>query len=154
VAQDVGKVASLTLIESGTSDIAKDDPRVTAFHYAVRGLWAYPLADDEEQLRALFRIIQPDQPFPTPLPPPLQAFAKHLKHFRPPAESVVPEQVLKAAPFRKLHVSGGHSPAYEGITDRLAERLGGERIVIKGGGHMPQRTGEAFNAALQRFLVG
>ncbi len=153
VAQHVSKVATLTIIESGTSDIAKDDPAVTAFHYAVLGLAAHPPADDEQFLRALFRIIQPNQPLPPELPPPLRAFARHLRHFRVPAEAQVPEQLLREAPLRKLHVSGGHSPAYEGITNRLAERLGGERIVIPGAGHMPQRTGAPFNAALIRFLT-
>jgi len=153
VAKDVGKVASLTLIESGTSDIAKDNPDVTAFHYAALGLAAHPPADEEEYLRTLFRIIQPDQPLPADLPPPLRAFAKHLKNFRSPSEAIVPERLLKEATFPKLHVSGGHSAAYEAITDRLAERLGGERAVVRGGGHTPQRTGEPFNSVLGQFLT-
>lgn len=154
VAQDTSRVASLTLIESGTSDIAKDDPRVTAFHYATLGLALRPPADDEAHLRTLFRILEPTRPLPDPLPPPLRVFASHLRHFRSPSECAVPERELNAAPFRKLHVSGGHSAAYEGITDCLAARLGGERVVIEGGGHAPQRTGEPFNAVLRRFLAG
>src|SRR5471030_882624 len=154
VAKNVSKVASLTIIESGTSDIAKDDPDVTAFHYAVLGLAANPPADDEAFLRTLFRIIQPTQSLPPELPPPLKAFSRHLKHFRFPAEAVVPEHILKEAPFRKFHLSGGHSPAYEGITNRLAERLGGKRVVIHGGGHTPQTTGGQFNSALGDFLAG
>lgn len=154
VARDPDSVASLTLIESGTSAIAKDDPRVTAFHYATLGLAAYPPVDDEAHLRALFRILEPTQPLPDPLPPPLRVFAGHLRHFRSPSEAVVPVRELSAASFPKLHVSGGHSAAYEGITDALAARLGGERVVIEGGGHAPQRTGERFNAVLQRFLAG
>lgn len=154
VAQAPLKVASLTIIESGTSDIAKDDPAVTAFHYAVLGLAAHPPEDSETFLRTLFRIIEPSRPLPPVLPPPLQAFAQHLPQFRFPAEAVVPEQALRDAGIRFLHVSGGHSAAYEGITDRLAQRLGGERITIAGGGHMPQSTGEPFNAALTQFLHG
>lgn len=154
VAQVTGKVASLTIIESGTSDIARDDPAVTAFHYATLGLAAHPPADDEEFLRTLFRIIEPSRALPPALPPPLQAFARHLSTFRFPAEAKVPEQVLRNSGMRYLHVSGGHSPAYEGITDRLAERLGGQRIVIAGAGHMPQQTGLPFNTALAAFLRG
>src|SRR5471032_2866727 len=107
VAKTASQVASLTIIESGTSDIAKDDPAVTAFHYAVLGLAAHPLADAEQYLRALFRIIQPTQPLPPVLPPPLQAFARHLAHFRFPAEAVVPEEALCNAGIPYLHVSGG-----------------------------------------------
>jgi pimeloyl-ACP methyl ester carboxylesterase len=154
VARVASKVASLTIIESGTSDIAKDDPAVTAFHYAVLGLAANPPADDEQYLRTLFRIIEPTRPLPPVLPPPLQAFARHLAHFRFPAEAVVPDEVLRNAGVPYLHVSGGHSAAYEGITDRLARRLGGERIVIEGGGHAPQQTGASFNAALEKFIRG
>ena len=152
VAKVASRVASLTIIESGTSDIARDDPAVTAFHYAVLGLAAHPPADEEQYLRALFRIIEPARPLPLVLPPTLQAFARHLKHFRFPAEAVVPEEELRNAGIPYLHVSGGHSVAYEGITDRLAQRLGGERIVIEGGGHMPQQTGAPFNAALEKFI--
>ncbi|OUL80519.1 alpha/beta fold hydrolase [Paraburkholderia hospita] len=154
VARDCARVASLTLIESGTSAIAKNDPRVTAFHYATLGLAAHPPAEDEAYLRALFRILEPTQPLPEPLPPPLRVFASHLRHFRSPSEAVVPERELSVAHLPKLHVSGGHSAAYEGITDALAARLGGERVVIEGGGHAPQRTGERFNAVLRRFLSG
>ncbi|MRW94160.1 alpha/beta fold hydrolase [Duganella sp. FT80W] len=154
VAQVTDKVASLTIIESGTSDIAKDDPAVTAFHYATLGLAAQPPKNDEEFLRTLFRIIEPSRPLPPTLPPPLQAFARHLPKFRFPAAARVPEQALRNAGVRYLHVSGGHSPAYEGITNRLAERLGGQRIVIEGAGHMPQQTGEPFNTALAAFLRG
>ncbi len=152
VARATANVASLTIIESGTSDIAKDDPAVTAFHYAVLGLAAHPPADNEEFLRTLFRIIEPSRALPPVLPPPLQAFAQHLPQFRFPAEAVVPEEALRDAGIPFLHVSGGHSAAYEGITDRLAQRLGGERIVIEGGGHLPQTTGEPFNSALEHFL--
>lgn len=154
VAKDVSRVASLTLIESGTSDIAKEDPRVTAFHYATLGLAAHPPADDEVYLRTLFKILEPSRPLPDPLPAPLRAFAGHLPHFRSPSEAIVPVRELAAASFPKLHISGGHSAAYEGITDALASQLGGERVVIEGGGHAPQRTGEPFNAVLRRFLSG
>ena len=154
VAQVAHKVASLTIIESGTSGIAKDDPAVTAFHYAALGLAAQPPADHVEFLRTLFRIIEPSRPLPPTLPPPLEAFARRLPKFRFPAMATVPEQVLRNAGIPYLHVSGGHSPAYEGITNRLAERLGGRRIVIEGGGHMPQQTGLPFNTALTTFLRG
>lgn len=154
VAKVADRVASLTIIESGTSDIAKDDPAVTAFHYAVLGLAAHPPADEEQFLRTLFRIIEPGRPLPPVLPPPLRAFARHLPHFRFPAEAVVPEAALRGAGIPYLHVSGGHSAAYEGITDCLAARLGGRRIVIEGGCHMPQQTGAPFNAALEQFIQG
>lgn len=148
-----GKCGSLTLIESGTSDVAKDDPRVTAFHYAVLGLNASPPADDEEYLRTLFRIIEPNNPLPSPLPPPLRQFAAHLRNFRAPALAHLPMEEVAAVTDRKLHVSGGHSAAYEGITDRLCRDLGGERVVIPQGGHAPQRLGPVFNDALVRFLL-
>ncbi|MCP3727571.1 alpha/beta hydrolase [Paraburkholderia sp. CNPSo 3272] len=154
VAKDVSRVASLTLIESGTSDIAKEDARVTAFHYATLGLAAHPPADDETYLRTLFRILEPSRALPDPLPAPLSAFAGHLRHFRSPSEAVVPVHELATAAFSKLHISGGHSDAYEGITDALGSQLGGERVVIAGAGHAPQRTGEPFNAVLRRFLGG
>ena len=59
---------------------------------------------------------------------------------------------LSAAPFPKLWISGGHSPAYEAIMDALAGQVGGRRETIPGGGHAPQRLGTVFNDLLETFL--
>jgi pimeloyl-ACP methyl ester carboxylesterase len=71
---------------------------------------------------------------------------------RSPAEAVIPFDELAAAPFPKLVVSGGHSPAFEAVCDVLQERLGAERAVVPGAGHSVQRLGEPFNELLAEFV--
>jgi pimeloyl-ACP methyl ester carboxylesterase len=85
-------------------------------------------------------------------------------HQRMPWEAEVPIDMLAAAPFPKLVISGGWntaSPAtratagagLRAVCDVLAERIGAERAVIPGGFHSPQiEQPTAFNECLATFL--
>jgi len=64
-----------------------------------------------------------------------------------------PLEKLRAAPFAKLVISGGHSPVFEAVCDRLAERLRASRAVISGRGHTIPATGESYNERLHSFLA-
>jgi hypothetical protein len=72
---------------------------------------------------------------------------------RNPAEAVIPLDELARAPFPKLVVSGGHSPAFEAVCDVLEERLRAERAVLPGIGHSVQRLGKPFNELLTGFIL-
>ena len=146
-------VRSLTVIESGSSGVARGHPAVAAFEGALAALAADPPPDPAARVRALFAILEPAGRLPEPLPPPLLDFARRLGTFRWPSEAVIPVEQLAAAPFAKLWVSGGHSAVYEAITDALAAQVGGRRAVLRGAGHAPQRLGAPFNALLEEFLA-
>ena len=73
---------------------------------------------------------------------------------RPPWEAEIPLDVLAAADFPKLVISGDHSPAFERLCDVLAERMGARRAVIRGRGHTIPATGEPYNELLTGFLSG
>ena len=146
-------VRSLTVIESGSSSVARNHPAVAAFEGALAALAADPPPDPTARVRALFAILEPEGRLPEPLPPPLLEFGRRLSSFRWPSEAVIPVNQLAAASFPKLWVSGGHSPVHEAITDALAEQIGGQRAVLRGAGHAPQRLGEPFNAMLAVFLT-
>jgi pimeloyl-ACP methyl ester carboxylesterase len=85
-------------------------------------------------------------------------------HQRLPWEANVPVELLEAASFPKLVISGGWdtaSPAtratagagLQDVCDVLAERIGAERSVIPGAFHSPQSAQPAaFNARLAAFL--
>ena len=146
-------VRSLTVIESGSSGVARGHPAVAAFEGALAALAADPPPDPAARVRAIFAILEPAGRLPEPLPPPLLEFARRLGTFRWPSEAVIPVEQLAAAPFPKLWVSGGHSPVYEAIMDALAAQIGGRRAVLRGAGHAPQRLGAPFNALLEEFLV-
>ncbi|HEX4519773.1 MAG TPA: hypothetical protein VH063_09360, partial [Gaiellaceae bacterium] len=84
--------------------------------------------------------------------PELLQGARTLMVERSPAEAVIPFDELARAPFPKLVVSGGHSPAFEALCDLLEERLGAERAVLPGAGHSVQRLGAPFNELLASFV--
>jgi len=83
----------------------------------------------------------------------LLAGARHLMRERPPWEADPPLEALGRAPFRKLVISGGHSPVFERVCDVVAQRLGAERALIGGRGHTIPATGAAYNERLQAFLT-
>jgi hypothetical protein len=62
--------------------------------------------------------------------------------------------VLAAAGFPKLVISGDHSPAFEAVCNVLAERIGAERSVIAGRRHTIPSTGSAYNECVHEFLAG
>ena len=146
-------VRSLTVIESGSSGVARSHPAVAAFEGALAALVADPPPDPAARIHAVFAILEPSGRLPEPLPPPLLDFGRRLDTFRWPSEAVIPVDDLAAAPFPKRWVSGGHSPVYEAITDARAEQIGGQHVGLRGAGHAPQRLGEPFNAMLAVFLT-
>lgn len=152
-AQRPGAVWSLTMIESGASGIARGRPAVDDFERGMQDLLASPPDDLEDLFRAVFAFLEPTARFPSPLPAPLLDFAKRIRTgIRWPWDAVIPVEILLAAPFPKLIVSGGQRPVFEEVSDALAKQLDGERVIIPGG-HATQNVGSAFNAALEAFLL-
>jgi hypothetical protein len=79
---------------------------------------------------------------PSPLPPELEQGARTLMIERGPWEAEIPLAALRAAPFPKLVVSGGHNPAFDAIGDVLERELPAERVVLPGYGHsVPRHPG-------------
>jgi hypothetical protein len=64
---------------------------------------------------------------------------------------VIPVERLRAASFPKLIISGGHKDGFEAIADTLSDKIGAERLVLRGMGHSVQEVGEPFNAAVAAF---
>ena len=65
---------------------------------------------------------------------------------------MIPVAQLRAAPFPKLVISGGHSAAFEAVCDAMERELDAERAVITGGGHGVPLLGAPLNDQLERFL--
>jgi pimeloyl-ACP methyl ester carboxylesterase len=146
-------VWSLTTIESGSSRVARGNPIVDEFELRLAQLADAPPDDPAERLRLLLDILKPAPRRSRKPSQEILNFVRRLRRFRWPQEAVIPVDILAAAPFPKLWVSGGHSPAFEAITDALATQIGGRRLVLPGGGHEPQSTGAPFNDALEAFLL-
>jgi pimeloyl-ACP methyl ester carboxylesterase len=70
-------VRSLVLVEPGATSVALDEPVVAAFEEAMKDARERTrAAGPDEQVRAVFSVIEPDHPLPTPLPPPLADFGR------------------------------------------------------------------------------
>jgi pimeloyl-ACP methyl ester carboxylesterase len=147
-------VWSLTTIESGSTSVARGNPIVDEFELRLAGFARRLPGDPADRLREFLAILKPKARRSDPTNADIRSFARRLHRFRWPQDAVIPVDVLATAPFPKLWVSGDHSPLFEAITDALAAKIPGQRLVIPGGGHEPQSTGAPFNDALEAFLLG
>jgi pimeloyl-ACP methyl ester carboxylesterase len=146
-------VRSLTTIESGSSSVARGNPIVDEFELRLAGLAQALPIDPSERLQALLDILKPVPRLSRRPSPDILNFVRRLPYFHWPQDAVIPVEILAAAPFSKLWITGGHSPAFEAITDALAAQIPGRRLILLGGGHEPQATGAPFNDALEAFLL-
>jgi pimeloyl-ACP methyl ester carboxylesterase len=145
------RVRSLAVIEPPAFGVARGRPPVDELVARLEDHWTSGPRDPAEFLRGFLALVGSSIP-PGQFSPELLQGARTLMVERSPAEAVIPLEVLARAPFPKLVVSGGHSPAFEAVCDVLEDRLGAERAVLPGAGHSVQRLGEPFNALLTSFL--
>ncbi len=147
-------VRSLTISEPGCMRIAAGHPAVDA--QIASGELLYEQAQTLEPLdflRAFRGGVGSSHETPEGLSGELLAGARLLMSERPPWEADPPLRQLRAAPFAKLVISGGHSPVFEAICDAVAERLGARRETIAGRGHTIPAIGEPYNELLGSFLA-
>lgn len=146
-------VLSLILSEPGTLQLAGTPE---AAEMIANGERLYGAADSITPLDfvRMFRFgANSARETPAELPESLRRGAELAMRERPPWEGEIPLDRLAAAGFPALVVSGGHSPVFEAVCDRLAEALGAERATIEGKGHSVPETGDPYNRLLERFLA-
>lgn len=144
-------VRSLTLIESGSSSIARGRPGVDDYERRMGALAANPPSDVEELVRGVFAILDPKITLPRPLPLGMIRWGESVPSFRWPWEAQVPVEALRSAGFPILAMSGGQRAMYEEIADALADALDADRSVIPGP-HALQTVGAPFNDRLVAFI--
>jgi pimeloyl-ACP methyl ester carboxylesterase len=148
-------VLSLTVSEPGCMRVAAGNPAVDAQLAAGELLYAHahelqPL----EFLRAFRGGVGSTHDTPEELGGELLTGARLCMSERPPWEAEPPLEALRAAPFSKLVISGGHSPVFEAVCDALALGLAARRETITGRSHTIPATGRPYNALLDAFLKG
>jgi hypothetical protein len=139
------------VIEPPATRAAAGDPAAEAFAAGAIELWRDGPSDPEAFLRTFLAAVGSSFEPPSPLPPDLAQGARALRHERGPWEAEIPVAELRALPFPKLVVSGGHHAAFDAICDALERDLGAERAVLPGAGHGAQRA-PGFNDVLADFL--
>jgi pimeloyl-ACP methyl ester carboxylesterase len=146
-------LASLTVAEPPAFGIAAGRPEVDEFAGRLKVLWSDGPREPHAFLAAFYGTVAGRRvELPNPLPPHLQQGAEMLMLERGPWEAEPPLDELRAAPYPKLVISGGWSPAFDAVCDVLEERLDAERAVLPGMGHNPQLLGAAFNDVLREFV--
>lgn len=145
-------LGSLTVIEPPATRIALENPAAAAFATGGIELYASGQTDDPETfLRRFLAAVGSAFDPPSPLPPEIEQGARALAVERGPWEAEIPLDVLAAAPFPKLVVSGAHHPAFDAICDVLERELDAKRVVLEGFGHTAQRHPD-FNGVLADFV--
>lgn len=147
-------VRSLTVSEPGLLALAAGDPVADAMISHGEEMYRRgPETAPRDFLLAFRAGVHSAHETPQELPAWLERGARHAARERPPWQAEVPLDRLARAPFPKLVISGGHSPVFEAVCDRLAKRLGAERRIISGRQHTIPATGEPYNRCLQEFLA-
>jgi pimeloyl-ACP methyl ester carboxylesterase len=144
------QLRSLSVIEPPAFGVARGHPAVERFLAAFEG--GYP-REPKAYLEFFLPLVGAAFRPAEQLPPALEQGARAAIAERFPSEAEIPLAALRAAPFSKLVVSGGHHPAFDAVCDVLERELEAERAVVPGAGHSVPRTGEPFNAVLLDFLL-
>lgn len=139
-------LASLTVIEPPAFGVARGHPAVERWLEVAAAL---PRDSVRTHLEAFLQHVGARFPLPDPLSPELQQGAEAFYFERRPDEAVIP---LEPLPYPVLVVTGDHEPAFEAVADVLCDRLGAERLVLRGAGHAVQRH-PGFNGALEKFIA-
>jgi pimeloyl-ACP methyl ester carboxylesterase len=147
-------VRSLTLIEPPAFGLARGRPEVDRLVEELDALWDQAGSLEPAAFLSEFssRIIGRRIPPTTELPPDVEQGVRTLMVERLPWEADPPLKELARAPFPKLVVSGGHSAAFNAVCAVLAERLGAERVELRGAAHNAQQA-PGFNELLVAFVA-
>jgi pimeloyl-ACP methyl ester carboxylesterase len=146
-------VLSLTVSEPGCLRVAAGVPEVDAQIAGGELLYRRaPALEPREFLLAFRGGVGSTHKTPPSLSGELLAGVRLLMRERPPWEADPPLEALSRARFKKLVISGGHSPVFEAVCDTLASRMRSERAVIGGRGHTIPATGSRYNDRLDAFL--
>jgi pimeloyl-ACP methyl ester carboxylesterase len=157
-------VRSLTVIEPPALSVAHGDPAVEEFVSRLERWYADAADTRPEALRPSFlAAFGFERPAAAKLSEKERraAITTALEH--PPSEADVPLDVLAAAPFPKLVVSGEWDAApaaarqiagraLHAVCDVLEQRLRCEQARFPGAAHNPQLLGRPFNDRLRAFL--
>lgn len=141
------ELRSLAMNEPPAFAVARGNPAVEEFLVKMDRA----PSDPREYLEYFLPIVGVDMDVPERLSPAFEAAVRAAMAERPPQEAEIPLAALRAAPFRKLVVTGAHNPALDAVADVLERELPATRVVLPGARHnLPRAPG--YNEALAAFL--
>ena len=140
---------SLTVLEPGTFGLGHGHPAARRLVETVQAIWDDDVSDEDWVVAFLRAVGSDPDGFPPEFLTAAVALVPVFRGGRPIWDADLPLDELRAAPFPKLVVSGGHHTGFDAICDELARRIGAGRAVIEGCGHEIQFTGPPINDALR-----
>lgn len=143
-------VRSLCLLEPATFALVRGDPDLEAgfeeHKHRIR-----TLTDPREFLVAFMGALgAPASSVPDPLTPEMDRHVRLLMNERPPHDASIPVDVLAAAPWPKLVVSGQHDKVQDLASHAAAAAIGAAQAVLPGAGHLIPRA-DGCNELLERL---
>ncbi len=145
-------VRSLAVVEPPAFGVAKGNPAVEAIVTAQAPLYSDPDMTPERFIAGFMRSLGYEGNEDEELPPERRKAASASMGEPPPWEADIPLDVIAAAPYPKLVVSGDWREAMEVVADAIAERTGAYRVVIKGAGHGVPHIAVPFNGILAALI--
>jgi len=142
-------ILSLAVLEPPILGLARGNSKADAIMERLSNVYETMQNAAPEEFDAAFDAALGFPHEPTPLDPePRRALESMMKE-RLPFDAQVPFNRLATARFPKLVISGGWSEVFDVVCDEIAERIGGERMVVQGAGHEISRTGKLLNDRLE-----
>jgi hypothetical protein len=143
-------VRSLTLIEPAMPKLAMNKPVVMKFGLSIMMAMMFS-ASTTSRTRKFSRIVGiPAEMQNLGGPEEAKKVGEGLKALKLPSKAELEGwlNIVKTAAIPLLVVSGGWNPAFEALSDRVAEIGGGRRLVIRSPHHFPQGISDEFNQTL------
>uniref|UniRef100_UPI0015775E77 alpha/beta fold hydrolase n=1 Tax=Sphingomonas bacterium TaxID=1895847 RepID=UPI0015775E77 len=146
-------VRSLTLIEPGMQKLAIDDPRVRRFVLKLVGTMLFSFTAARRARRFAKLVGIPDGVRGGSSPEELKAMGKGIAKLKVPDAATLQRELetLKCAGIPLLVVTGGWSPAFDAVGERVASVGGGRHEIVASPNHFPNLQ-PAFNPLLTAFL--
>ena len=152
-AQRPAAVRSLTVIEPAMARLAASDPRVRPWllRMLLATVFSFSAATRAKRVLKLVGIppemVHADRAA-------LERVGRSLRRGRIPSKEALERElaVIRDAGIPLLVVTGGWSPAFEGVGDAVAAAGAGRRLVIRSPHHFPQLVSDEFNQALAEFM--
>jgi len=150
-----GAVRSLVLIEPAMAALAADVPVVRRFLFGIVRTLFLSFGPTARIQRFIKLVNIPPEIRGGSNAEELKRMGRAILRMKLPSKKALQHQLeaVKAAGIPVLVVSGGWSPAFEAISDRVADMVGGRRLVIRSPHHFPQQVSDEFNDALVSFMM-
>ena len=134
------RVRSLAVSEPPAFALARGNPEVDNLVTRIVEHFEDGPREPRAFAEAFLALVGSRSRLPEPLPPMLEQGIRATMVERLPSEAEIPLDVLAAAPFPKLVLSGAHHPAFDAVCDVLETSLSAERAVLPGAGHSLARA--------------